>query len=108
MSVVPLGKLLNKIFSKCFSSRLLDFIFTRIPATIADIVVNGVVKQECFLVDKGDMLLETFNGHITDVLPIDPDGTLLRIVKTRKQPDDSRFTRTAGTNQGDNLTRIGL
>jgi len=54
----------------------------RLRAAVADIVADGGVEQDRFLVNKGEVVLEAFQGQIPDVLIIDRNAAAQRVVKS--------------------------
>src|SRR5262249_44797569 len=51
--------------------RLLDLFFSRPAIAVGDVVVDGVVEQDCFLSDEADLLAQAAELDRTKILTVD-------------------------------------
>ena len=61
---------------------------------IGDVVINRVIEQDRVLRHDANGAAHTVLGQLLDVLTVDADAAFLRIVKTKQQAGQCRFTGT--------------
>ena len=86
---VRLGQ--NEIVRKGGLRRRNDFLTSRIKASVANIFGDRIVKQKCFLRHHSHSLAKRVLGDIPQIMPIDPNNSALRIVKTQNERQNRAF-----------------
>ena len=69
-----------------------NFFFRGAWFSIADVVFNGVVKQDRILWNDANGRTYRGLGHMAQILTVDANGAPLDIVKTEQQTGQRRFT----------------
>ena len=83
--LIALGQAENKLVNAREPSRIKNLLFSRIRATITNVVGNRVIEQHGILRNDSDSAAETGLRHISDVVTINRDFPSIHIVETIKQ-----------------------
>src|SRR5262249_30567394 len=95
----------NESIDLSLARRFLDFGVARIPAPVADVVADRVVKQNPGLRHHADRSAQGGLGNLADVLVVNHDATTGNIVKTKQQPRNCRFAGPRGSDNCDRAPR---
>ena len=85
-----------------------DFIVRRAGPTQLDVPPDGVVEQNRFLRDDGDLTPQFARGDVADVHAADADDAALRVVKAQEQVRERGFAGAAGADERDELAGFDL
>ena len=77
-----------------------DFLPGGIRLGIADILRDGAVKEEGILKHRRNIMPQAFQGHTPDILSVDHDTALSRVIEPGDQLGGGGFAHTGGANQG--------
>ena len=80
-----------------------DFCVRRAEAAQLDVPADGVVEQNGFLRDDGDLVPQVARGNVAQIHAADFDRAALRVVKTQEQIGQRGFAGAAGADQRDQL-----
>src|SRR3989442_6154591 len=101
--IVALRKLQDEIVGQRGAGGLDDAGGVHIREAVADIVPDRVVKEDVFLGDHGNLRAQGTQCHVADVHSINPDGSARYFVKARKQVNQGRLPRPAGSDDGNHF-----
>ncbi len=79
--------------------RGVTLVVRRVEPAEFDVVQDGVVKKESLLRDEPDLLAERALCDFAQVMAVDPQRTLVRIVEPEKEREDGALARAARTDQ---------
>src|SRR5690606_28010831 len=82
-----------------------NLVWARAAATVSNVVADRIVEQDRVLGDDADLRPQTFLRDFLDVLPVDQDATLPRIVEAEQQPADGRLAGARRTDDRDVRSR---
>ena len=80
-----------------------DFLLRSFGTAEADIVQNGIVKEEGVLGDNADVLAQGVEGDAAQVEPVEANGAALRIVKPENEGKHGALAGAAGSDESDTL-----
>ena len=83
-----------------------DFFIRRAGAAKFDVPADGVVEQNGFLRDDGDLVAEIARGDFADVHAADADGAARRVVEAQEQVGERRFAGAAGADERNKLAGL--
>ena len=86
----------------------LNFRLCRTGAGIGDILGQCPVKQDRFLLHNGDLRTQRCLRDMSNILPVNLNGTAADIIETLDQLDESRLTRAGMANQTNPFTGFNL
>ena len=85
------------------------YLFTcRIKTSVKNVIINRTVEQHCFLRYNTNLLTQGIQRNLADILPINRNTAVSRIVETRQQAGYGRFTRTGRTDKGNHFAGLNL
>ena len=79
--------------------------FIGLRVAIADVFPDRSVKQAGFLADQGNGPAQRGDSHLSDVLPIDGNGTGGDVVEPQQQVQHGRFSRAGRAHKRDGRSR---
>ncbi len=80
-----------------------DFLVRRAEAAQLDVPADGVVEQDVFLRDDGDLIPQVARGNIAQIHAADFDRATHGVVKTQEQIGQRGFAGATGANECDEL-----
>ena len=85
------------------------YLFTcRIKTSVKNVIINRTVEQHCFLRYNTNLLTQGIQRNLTDILAINRNAAVSRIIETRQQAGNSRLACTGRTNKGNHFARLNL
>ena len=84
------------------------FFIRRIQTTVADIIHNGTGKQYGILQNDTDMIPQTVNGNIPDILSAQQDFTTVNLIEAHEKIDDRCLAGTGCPDKGDLFSRLNI
>src|SRR5207248_5300365 len=103
--LIALFQLDYEVMGERLVGRGLDVLFARLAAAIEDVVVNRIVEQDRLMRDHADLLAQVAYIERAQVVTIDQDGTVVRIVEARDQTDERRLAAAVLAHEGDGLPK---
>ena len=91
--IQPLGQALDQRHDRCRLCRGDHLFAPGAAAAIGDVVTDGVVEQHAILRDDPDLLAQTVLGNLCNILSVDQDAALLRVVEPEQQSPDRALAR---------------
>ena len=85
-----------------------DFIARCTGPAQFDVPADGVVEQDGFLGDDGDLISQIARGDAADVHAADADDAPLRVIKSQEQIGERGFAGAAGADERDELAGLDL
>ena len=83
------------------SARRHHLFLSGLPVSVADIVENRPAEQDRLLRDQRDLPIPTVHCDLAEILPVDGDVPLSRIVEAVEQVHHGCFSGAGGTDDGD-------
>ena len=83
------------------TARLHHLFLSRLPGSITDIVENRAAEQDRLLRDQRDLPIPTVHCDLAEILPVDGDVPLSRIVEAVEQVHYRCLSGAGGTDDGD-------
>jgi len=80
-----------------------DFLARRAQPAQLDVPADGVVEQNIFLRDDGDLIAQIARGYFAQIHAADFDGALRGVVETQEQIGERGLAGAAGADQRDEL-----
>ena len=75
----------------------------RVEAAVADVLHDGIRKQEGILQDDPQLLAQISFGDLADVASVDRDAAFIDLIEAGQQIDDGGLACTGRTDQGNGL-----
>ena len=85
IGIKSMGHFQNILIDLRLLGRLDHLLHGGIGLSVADVLKNGIGKQEHILLDNANILVQALLGHLADILAIDGDDTGIHIIKARNQ-----------------------
>ena len=80
-----------------------DFLVRRAEPAQLDVPADGVVEQNVFLRDDGDLVAQIARGNVAQIHAADFDRAARRVVKAQQQVGERGFAGAAGADERDEL-----
>jgi hypothetical protein len=77
-------------------------VIDRVTASVRDVLTNGAIEEEDFLLNHRKQAAKTGQPDITYINAVEKNSSGGRIVKSGDKIGEGCFSRAAGPNQGDN------
>ena len=103
LGIVAIGQRHHKVMDLGRPRRLLDLFARRIRVAVGNVVIDRVVEQHGILRHHANRLMQAGLRHITDILPVDANGTAGDVIEPEQQPPHGRLATARGSDQGDPL-----
>lgn len=81
LSVIPIGPSRNDMIKLCFFSCVNYTVHGSFGVSVIDVIGDSIVKEDCILGHDGNGFLETENVDGLDVLAVDCDGAVERVIE---------------------------
>ena len=78
---------------------------SRFRPAVDNIVKDGAVEERCVLRHHADRSAQALLGHTHNVLVVDQNAALLKIVEAKEQADERRFSGSRPADEADFLAR---
>ena len=79
-----------------------------LPVSVADIVENRSAEQDRLLRDQRDLPIPTVHSDLVEILPVDADMPLSRVVEAVEQVHHGCLSGAGGTDDGDQFAWLGF
>jgi hypothetical protein len=83
-----------------------DFVVRRAEPAQLDVPADGVVEQNVFLRDDGDLVPQVARGNLAQIHAADFDRAACGVVKTQEQVGERGFAGAAGADERDELAGL--
>ena len=103
--LVPIWQAHDELVDVGQPCSFLDFGRARGGTSVADVVVQSVIKQHRVLRDDADGGAKSCLGDISNVLTIDRDAAFINLIKSIEKPTHRRFPGPGLTDKGDAFSR---
>src|SRR5262245_45577675 len=107
-SAVSLRQRGDKIVRPTCPCRRFDVRQRRVRSPVSDVFSDREREEERLLQDDANLLAQTGQGNIAQLLTINDDATLGRIEEPWNEADERALARAGGADQGDGFTSLGL
>src|SRR5262249_7877323 len=106
--VVGLREFGNEVVSESGASSGNDFLFGDAGQPVADVVPDGVMEQDVFLSDHGDLRTEGAEGNGACIDAIDGDDAGRRLVESGQEIEERCFAGSGGADNRQSLAATGF
>src|SRR5262249_13834770 len=102
---VALRQLGDEIVGEGFPGGSFDFGRLGVAIAVGNVVVNRVVEEDRLLRDEAYLLAEAAQVIRANIVTVDQDGAVVRIVKPRQEADEGRFAAAVLADNCDRLAK---
>lgn len=106
--LITVGQQLDESGRLSLFGCLMDHLGGGSGISIANVFVDGVVEQECFLSYEADLTSEVSGSEFADIDTIDQDLTFVRIHKAGQQAEQSGLPGSISSDDSDYLTESNI